>query len=127
MFEREFHILSSLSHPSIIEVYDYGVDETGAYYMTLPEGTYLVAFYYVDTTVEYAGIEVAAHKVTPLFSRLALEEPSRLRLEPEAITITDIKVTHEYESQDLYPSEVLEPEPGITFSGETAQESEYYE
>src|SRR5689334_6521302 len=39
MFEREFHTLSSLSHPSIIEVYDYGVDETGPYYtMELLDG-----------------------------------------------------------------------------------------
>src|SRR6478609_4775604 len=32
MFEREFHALSSLSHPGIVAVYDYGVDETGPYY-----------------------------------------------------------------------------------------------
>lgn len=39
MFEREFHILSSLSHPSIIRVHDYGVDEAGPYYtMDLLEG-----------------------------------------------------------------------------------------
>jgi tetratricopeptide (TPR) repeat protein len=39
MFEREFHTLSSLAHPSIIEVYDYGVDETGPYYtMELLDG-----------------------------------------------------------------------------------------
>src|ERR1041385_4559626 len=39
MFEREFHTLSSLSHPSIIEVYDYGVGEAGPYYtMELLDG-----------------------------------------------------------------------------------------
>jgi hypothetical protein len=39
MFEREFHTLSSLAHPSIIEVYDYGVDEGGPYYtMELLDG-----------------------------------------------------------------------------------------
>ncbi len=39
MFEREFHALSSLSHPSIIEVYDYGVDDAGPYYtMELLDG-----------------------------------------------------------------------------------------
>ncbi|HEY6558526.1 MAG TPA: protein kinase [Polyangiaceae bacterium] len=39
MFEREFNTLSSLAHPSIIEVYDYGVDESGPYYtMELLDG-----------------------------------------------------------------------------------------
>src|SRR5262245_8729840 len=32
LFEREFHTLSEIAHPRIIEVYDYGVDERGAYY-----------------------------------------------------------------------------------------------
>jgi Protein kinase domain len=31
-FEREYRVLSSLKHPRIIEVYDYGVDEDGPYY-----------------------------------------------------------------------------------------------
>jgi hypothetical protein len=32
LLEREFHTLAQLAHPCIIEVYDYGVDEHGAYY-----------------------------------------------------------------------------------------------
>ena len=32
MFEREFHTLSGLRHPRIIQVYEYGIDGTGAYY-----------------------------------------------------------------------------------------------
>jgi hypothetical protein len=32
LFETEFHTLSELAHPSIIEVYDYGIDGEGAYY-----------------------------------------------------------------------------------------------
>jgi len=32
MFEREFYALSGLKHPRIIEVYEYGIDEHGAYY-----------------------------------------------------------------------------------------------
>ncbi|HET6335749.1 MAG TPA: serine/threonine-protein kinase, partial [Polyangiales bacterium] len=32
LFEREFHTLSELAHPSIIEVYDYGIDGDRAYY-----------------------------------------------------------------------------------------------
>ncbi len=38
-FEREFHTLVQLSHPRIIEVYDFGVDDGGRYYtMELLEG-----------------------------------------------------------------------------------------
>jgi hypothetical protein len=39
LLEREYHTLVQLAHPSIIEVYDYGVDEHGPYYtMELLEG-----------------------------------------------------------------------------------------
>lgn len=39
LFEHEFHTLSQLKHPRIIEVYEYGVDEQGAYYtMELLDG-----------------------------------------------------------------------------------------
>ena len=37
--EREYHTLQQLRHPRIIEVYDYGIDELGAYYtMELLDG-----------------------------------------------------------------------------------------
>jgi hypothetical protein len=40
LFEREYFTLAELAHPRIIEVYDYGVDEEGAYYtMELLDGT----------------------------------------------------------------------------------------
>ncbi|HEX4336156.1 MAG TPA: serine/threonine-protein kinase [Polyangiaceae bacterium] len=39
LFEREFHTLAELSHPRIIEVYDYGIAPDGAYYtMELLDG-----------------------------------------------------------------------------------------
>jgi len=39
LFQREFHTLAQLSHPSVIEVYDYGVDAGGPYYtMELLDG-----------------------------------------------------------------------------------------
>ncbi|MET0388892.1 MAG: protein kinase, partial [Polyangiales bacterium] len=39
LFEREYHTLVQLSHPRIVAVYDYGVDEHGAYYtMELLDG-----------------------------------------------------------------------------------------
>ena len=39
LFEREFHTLSHLAHPCVVEAYDYGVDDVGPYYtMELLEG-----------------------------------------------------------------------------------------
>ncbi|MDD9969245.1 MAG: protein kinase [Myxococcales bacterium] len=39
MFEREYHTLAQLSHPRIIDVYDYGVDQAGPFYtMELLDG-----------------------------------------------------------------------------------------
>jgi Protein kinase domain/AAA ATPase domain len=39
LLETEFHTLAQLAHPSIIEVYDYGVDDDGPYYtMELLDG-----------------------------------------------------------------------------------------
>ncbi|MEY4578419.1 MAG: hypothetical protein RL701_3122, partial [Pseudomonadota bacterium] len=39
LFEREFAVLSSLKHPCIVDVYEYGVDATGPFYtMELLEG-----------------------------------------------------------------------------------------
>jgi tetratricopeptide (TPR) repeat protein len=39
LFELEFHTLSSVKHPNIVEVYDYGADALGPYYvMELLEG-----------------------------------------------------------------------------------------
>ncbi|HKP59290.1 MAG TPA: protein kinase [Polyangiales bacterium] len=35
LFEREFHTLSQLSHPCVIEVYDYGVTPEGVCYYTM--------------------------------------------------------------------------------------------
>jgi serine/threonine-protein kinase len=45
LFEREFHTLSQLAQPRIIEVYDYGIDAEGAYYtMQLLAGQDVRAF-----------------------------------------------------------------------------------
>jgi tRNA A-37 threonylcarbamoyl transferase component Bud32 len=39
LFAREFHTLSQLAHPRIVQVYDYGLDATGPYYtMELLDG-----------------------------------------------------------------------------------------
>jgi hypothetical protein len=42
LFEREFHTLSQIAHPCVVEAYDYGVDELGAFYtMELLDGSEL--------------------------------------------------------------------------------------
>src|SRR5687768_9458098 len=40
LFQREYVTLEQLAHPSVVEVYDYGIDEQGPYYtMELLEGS----------------------------------------------------------------------------------------
>jgi hypothetical protein len=39
LFEREFYVLAQLSHPSVVQVYDFGLDAAGPYYtMELLDG-----------------------------------------------------------------------------------------
>jgi tetratricopeptide (TPR) repeat protein len=39
LFEQEFHVLAGLAHPSIVSVFDYGIDEEGPFYtMELLDG-----------------------------------------------------------------------------------------
>ncbi len=39
LFQREYHTLSRLNHPAVVDVYEYGVDDEGPYYtMELLEG-----------------------------------------------------------------------------------------
>jgi hypothetical protein len=46
-------------------------DENGWYEISLiPEGSYTVRFYYLESTVEHAGVVVAGRKVTPLFGKV---------------------------------------------------------
>jgi tRNA A-37 threonylcarbamoyl transferase component Bud32/tetratricopeptide (TPR) repeat protein len=35
LFEREYHVLASMKHPSVIEVYDFGVSDDGQRYYTM--------------------------------------------------------------------------------------------
>src|SRR5688572_16258874 len=35
LFEREYHVLASLSHPSVIRVFDYGFTDDGKRYYTM--------------------------------------------------------------------------------------------
>ncbi len=35
LFEREYHVLASLKHPSVIEVYDFGISDDGKRFYTM--------------------------------------------------------------------------------------------
>src|SRR5262249_52509919 len=70
LFEREFHTLSELSHPRIIEVYDYGVSETGAYYtMELLTGSDLRSMRQVHWTLACALLRDIASSLAIIHSR----------------------------------------------------------
>jgi hypothetical protein len=72
MFEREYHTLVRLKHPRVIEVYDYGVSESGPYYtMELLEGRDLLQ----RSPLDYK--EVCAH-MRDIASILALLSAHRL-------------------------------------------------
>jgi tetratricopeptide (TPR) repeat protein len=70
LFEREFHTLSELAHPRIIEVYDYGVDGGGAYYtMELLGGQDLRALGKSDWRIACALLRDVASSLAILHSR----------------------------------------------------------
>jgi CBS domain-containing protein/tetratricopeptide (TPR) repeat protein len=71
-FEREYAVLSSLKHPRIIEVYEYGVDVEGAYYtMELLDGTDLAELAPLD-------VPLACRYLRDVASSLALLHARRL-------------------------------------------------
>jgi len=73
LFEREFHTLSELAHPRIIEVYDYGVDDSGAYYtMELLGGQDLRALGKTEWRTACALLRDVASSLAILHSRRLL-------------------------------------------------------
>ncbi|HEX6240274.1 MAG TPA: serine/threonine-protein kinase, partial [Polyangiales bacterium] len=62
LFELEYHTLSSIKHPNIVEAYDYGTDAEGPYYvMELLEGSDLSNHRRADwRSAARNGIEVAS-------------------------------------------------------------------
>jgi tetratricopeptide (TPR) repeat protein len=72
LFEREYHVLSGLRHPRIIEVYEYGVDAEGPYYtMELLEGADL-------RELAPADVPTACRYLRDVASSLALLHARRL-------------------------------------------------
>ena len=70
LFEREYHMLSELAHPRIIEVYDYGICDDGAYYtMELLTGSDLRAMRQVPWTVACGLLRDLASSLAIIHSR----------------------------------------------------------
>ncbi|HVU04361.1 MAG TPA: protein kinase [Polyangiaceae bacterium] len=87
LFEREFHVLSSLRHPRIIEAYEYGVDEEGPYYtMELLEGSDLRAAAPVDVPTACRYLRDVASSLSLLHARRLVHRdvsPSNVRITPD--------------------------------------------
>jgi tetratricopeptide (TPR) repeat protein len=72
LFQREFHVLASIRHPRIIQVYDYGTDVEGSYYtMELLEGSDLRDLAPLD-------VRTACQYLSDVASSLALLHARRL-------------------------------------------------
>jgi hypothetical protein len=87
LFEREYHALSQLAHPSIVEVYDYGLDAEGPYYaMELLPGDDLAA-------AAPVGVAEACRLVRDVASALALLHARRLL--HRDVTPANVRLTQE--------------------------------
>jgi tetratricopeptide (TPR) repeat protein len=87
LFEREFYVLSSLSHPRIIEVYEYGVDAEGPFYtMELLEGSDLREVAPVDVVTACRYLRDVASSLALLHVRRLLHRdisPRNVRTLPD--------------------------------------------
>jgi serine/threonine-protein kinase len=84
LFEREFHLLSSLRHPRIIDVYDYGVAGAPYYTMELLEGSDLRSLAPVEVTQAATHLRDIAVSLAWLHSRRVLHRdvsPRNARLD----------------------------------------------
>jgi len=86
LFEHEYYTLAQLSHPRIVQVYDYGLDEHGPYYtMELLDGGDL-------QRLSPAGYERVAQNAADVCSALSLLHSRRLLhrdVSPRNIRCTD--------------------------------------
>jgi hypothetical protein len=86
LFEREYRILRSLRHPRIIEVYDYGVDDDGAYYtMELLPGSDLHALAPVSHVQACAYLRDVASSLALLHARRFLHRD----VSPRNVRVTE--------------------------------------
>jgi hypothetical protein len=121
-------------------------DDKGTYKITdLAPGEYLVTFYYLDFTVERAGVPVGVQKVTPVYQKLdtsaATGEVVRIEgttptIDPTS-TAQGITIDKNYLKHIPVPGRTFEAALGaaagsqgdgigVAFSGSTSLENQYY-
>jgi tetratricopeptide (TPR) repeat protein len=87
LFEREFYVLSSLRHPSIIEVYEYGIDQgTPFYTMELLEGMDLRELSPIDPPLACRYLRDVASSLALLHARGLIHRdvsPRNVRTTPD--------------------------------------------
>ena len=91
-------------------------DEAGFYKINeLPPGSYLVTFYYLDVTVERAGITVGVNKTTPVFQKLNTNSSGGevIKIQDSVPTIDPTSTRQGITLQNNYIKNV--PVPGRTF------------
>ncbi|HEU0034940.1 MAG TPA: TonB-dependent receptor [Kofleriaceae bacterium] len=121
-------------------------DENGQYKISeLPPGDYLVTFYYLELTVERAGVSVGVNKVTPVYQKL-----DQGKAGGEVVKITDtaptidptsttqgITIDKNYIKNIPVPGRTFEAALGaaagsqndglgVSFSGSSSLENQYY-
>lgn len=86
-FEREYQVLSSLDHPRIVRVFDYGIDDSGPYYtMELLEGHDLVQLSPLPFKTACMHLRDIATSLALLHGRRLLHRdlsPSNVRVMPD--------------------------------------------
>ena len=121
-------------------------DDRGSYRINnLPPGTYLVTFYYLDSTIERSDIIVGVQKTTPVFIKFGGAEGKGevVRIEGHAPTIDPtstaqgITIDKDYLKNIPVPGRTFDAAlgaaagsqgdiGGVAFSGSTSLENQYY-
>jgi hypothetical protein len=121
-------------------------DEKGAYRITdLAPGEYLVTFYYLDATIERAGVPVGVQKTTPVYQKISGDavkgEVVKIEGRTPAIdptsTAQGITIDKNYLKNIPVPGRTFEAAlgaaagsqgdiVGVAFSGSTSLENQYY-
>jgi hypothetical protein len=121
-------------------------DDRGSYRISnLPPGTYLVTFYYLDSTIERSDIIVGVQKTTPVFIKFGGAEGKGevVRIEGHApaidptSTAQGITIDKDYLKNIPVPGRTFDAAlgaaagsqgdiGGVAFSGSTSLENQYY-
>src|SRR6478735_2622671 len=135
-----------VTSPAISQTQTAITDENGTYQVgQLPPGDYLVTFYYADITVERSGIHVGIEKTTPVFQKLNTQAAGgeTIKIQDTAPTIDPTSTTQGITIDKNYMKNIPVPGRtfesalgaaagsqgdgvGISFSGSSSLENQYY-